>query len=139
VILQLFDSGRWGSAMESVRQESYPHLKAKAAMTMRMCEQMPKDCIAIGDSDFGSFESAFHLRCEGKACVLNVKTAHAFLPYNDILLFLTDLRDGSLHKDTTGRGIYNALRGAAVSQLQEEGSGLVAEAARTLGIARCSV
>eukprot|EP01047_Picozoa_sp_COSAG01_P036590 COSAG01_NODE_2863_length_6958_cov_7.166351_2_plen_1087_part_00 len=48
------------------------------------------------------------------------------------------MREAHLHQDTTGRLLYNALRGAAVSEFADV-PGLKAQAARTLGIHRSSL
>ena len=53
-------------------------------MTLRMCEPMTSGMVAIGDSDFGSLQSAYGLVKENKGCIFNVKTAHSMLPKKQI-------------------------------------------------------
>ena len=53
-------------------------------MTLRMCEPMTSGMVAIGDSDFGSLQSAYGLAKENKGCIFNVKTAHSMLPKKQI-------------------------------------------------------
>ena len=62
----------------------YSSYKAKASMTLRMCEPMTSGMVAIGDSDFGSLQSAYGLAKENKGCIFNVKTAHSMLPKKQI-------------------------------------------------------
>jgi hypothetical protein len=84
-IMTFMEIQKGANKQQEVRAHSnYSDYPAKASMTLRMCENMTPGMTAIGDADFGSIHSAYGLALDGKGSILNIKTAHAFIPKAEI-------------------------------------------------------